>query len=501
MGTDILDVMESPALDWFGLSPLLVLLGVALVMLVVGALTPAWPRHLATAITSASGVAVGVLGVLLWQQVDREGASLLVNEAVYLDKTTVWAMIVAAVGIVMVSFTSDGYDEREGLAQPETHALYLLAALGAIVMAGANSLIVLFLALETMSLALYVLVASHRRRTASQESGLKYFVLGGFSSAVFLYGVALVYGGTGSTEIARMLVALDRQVDLDPMNETMMLAGVALIIVGLAFKVGAVPFHSWVADVYQGAPTPVTSFMASVAKAAAFVAMLRVLLTGLGHWADDYRPVVAALAVITLAVGSVMAVVQTDVKRMLAFSSVSHAGFMLVGVEAAAHVPGTLESDGASAVLLYVLVYAVLVLGTFAVVTAVSGRGDAATTLDAFRGLGRSRPVLALGMTVLLLAQAGVPLTSGFVAKFGVISAAAGEQSYLLAVLAMVSAVIAAYLYLRIMISMWVADPAAGDDARDPVQVSRPLAAVVAMSVAFTLFVGVLPGPLVGITP
>lgn len=501
MASDGADVLQGPLLDWFALSPLIVLLGAALLLLALGALVPSWPRRLTPWLTVAAAVAVGLLAVLLWRRVDAEGPSMLVDDAVRLDHLTLWGMLIGAVGLGFVALTGDGYYEREGLDGPEPYALLLLATLGAIVMAGANSLVVLFLGLETMSLALYVLVAGHHRRTASHESGLKYFVLGGFSSAVFLYGVALVYGGTGTTAIDRMQAVLDRQVDLDPANETMLLAGVALMLVGLAFKVGAVPFHSWVADVYQGAPTPVTSFMASVAKAAAFVTMLRVLLVGLGHWAADYRPVVAVLAVLTMLVGSVMAVVQSDVKRMLAFSSVSHAGFMLVGVEAASHSPGTLASDGTSSVLLYSMVYAVLVLGTFGVVTAVSRRGDAATGLTAFRGMGRSRPLVAFAMTVLLLAQAGVPLTSGFVAKFGVISAAVDAESYLLAVLAMVSAVIAAYLYLRIMVSMWVTEPTADDAALGPVQVPATLGVVVALAVAFTLFVGMFPGPLVGIAP
>ena len=201
-------------------------------------------------------------------------------------------------------------------------------------MGAANDLIVLFLGLETLSLAFYVLAASYRRKAGSSESGLKYFVLGGFSSAFFLYGIALVYGAVGSTNITTMVGTLTGTIPVER-NDTLVLAGVALLLVGLGFKIAAVPFHVWTPDVYQGAPTPVTAFMASVGKVAAFAALLRVLVVALPFYRDDWRPVIWVLAVLSLLVGSILAVVQTDVKRMLAYSSISHAGFILVGVEAA----------------------------------------------------------------------------------------------------------------------------------------------------------------------
>ena len=308
-------------------------------------------------------------------------------------------------------------------------------------------------------------------------------------------------GGTGSTNFDAMLRALSATVPTKAGDDAILLAGVALLVVGLAFKVAAVPFHFWTPDVYEGSPTPVTAFMASAAKAAAFAAMLRVLLQGLPNFSRDYRPVLWVLAVLTVFGGSIMAVVQTNVKRMLAFSSISHAGFMLVGVEAAAHATGGAANDGQSSVLLYTLIYTVLVMGTFGIITAVSRTGDNATDLAAFRGLGRSRPVLAFGMTILLLAQAGVPLTSGFVAKFGVIRAAVQAKSYSVAVIAMVGAVIAAFLYLRIMISMWIAEPEAGDDKREEVRVPAYLAVAITLSVAFTLLVGFFPDWLVSLAP
>ena len=498
----VADTLQGPAVDWFALSPLLVLLGGALALLLVAALTPPWPKRWYAIFAAKCAIGAGVLSVLLWRQITREGATTLVGDALVLDKPAVWIAITICVAIFLCALVTDDYLRREGIDGPELYALYLLAALGGIVMAAANDLIVLFLGLEILSIALYVMAASHRKRAESQESGIKYFVLGGFSSAFFLYGVALIYGGAGSTNFSKIVVALEPTAGSDRTNDALILAGIALLLVGLAFKVAAVPFHFWTPDVYQGAPTPVTAFMASAGKAAAFGAMLRVLLEALPNWSDDYRPAVWGIALLTLVGGSVMAVVQTNVKRMLAFSSVSHAGFILVGVEAAAHNPGApMGGDGVASVLMYLLIYAVLVVGTFGVVTAVGRTGDAATDLAGFRGLAKHKPALALAMTVLLLAQAGVPLTSGFIAKFGVITAAVDVHSYAIAIAAMVSAVIAAFLYLRIMVSMWITDEEASDATREPVRVPPLLAAAITVSVGFTIVVGLFPGWLINITP
>jgi NADH-quinone oxidoreductase subunit N len=438
-----------------------------------------------------------ILSFVLWHKITHGGASVLIGGALRFDVFSMFVTITIAAGVVLVALVTDDYLRREDLDGPEVYALYLLAALGGVVMGSANDLIVLFLGLEILSIALYVMTASHRTRIESQEAGIKYFVLGGFSSAFFLYGIAMVYGTAGSTNYARIVDSFNTNVPA-VRHDAFILAGVALLLVGLGFKIAAVPFHFWAPDVYQGAPTPVTSFMASVGKVAAFAAMLRVLIFALPHWRDDYRPIVWALAVLTVVVGSVMAVVQTNVKRMLAFSSVSHAGFILIGVEAAAHRAGQADAgNGVPSALLYMLLYSVLVIGTFSVVTMVGRTGDGATDLASFRGLGKSHPVISLAMTVLLLAQAGVPLTSGFVAKFGVIQAAVEEHSYAIAIVAMVASVIAAFLYLRIMISMWVSGPEVDDDAREAIRVPLWTGVALALSVGFTLVVGFFPGWLI----
>ena len=389
--------------------------------------------------------------------------------------------ITICAGLLLVALVSDDYLRREGLDGPELYALMLVAATGGVVMGAANDLIVLFVGLETLSLAFYVLAASYRRKAGSSESGLKYFVLGGFSSAFFLYGIALVYGAVGSTNITDMVATLSGAIPVER-NDALVLAGIALLLVGLGFKVAAVPFHVWTPDVYQGAPTPITALMASVGKVAAFAALMRVAVVALPFYREDWRPVIWALALLSLLVGSILAVVQTDVKRMLAYSSINHAGFILVGVEAASYRAGEADSGlGVPSALVYLLAYAVLVVGTFAIVALVAGRGDENTGLDAFRGLAAQRPTLAVALTILLVAQAGVPFTSGFIAKFGVIRASVDEQSYLLAVIAMVSSVIAAFIYLRIIVASWMAEPADGE-RRERVRV--PLSSGLAITAA-----------------
>jgi NADH-quinone oxidoreductase subunit N len=375
------------------------------------------------------------------------------------------------------------HDEANGDSL-EQFALLLTSAIGAIVMVVSNNLIVLFLGLEILSLSLYLMAASDRRREQSQESGLKYFILGGFASAFLLYGIALVYGATGSVAISGISERLTAEFTTGN-QDALLLIGIGLMLVGFGFKVSAAPFQVWTPDVYEGAPTAVTSYMASAGKVAAFAALLRLFTSGLTARVDDWRPVIWVLAALTIFVGSTMAVVQTNVKRMLAYSSISHAGFILVGVEAASHR----GSDGLASSMAYLAIYTMLVMGSFAILISVAGKADTAMSLDAFKGLAKRKPLLALSFSALLFAQAGVPFTSGFVAKFGVIKSAVDAESYAIAVVAMVGAVIGAFLYLRIMVSMWMEDSTDNND----IVVPRGVAVVIAASVAVALILGFFP--------
>jgi NADH-quinone oxidoreductase subunit N len=331
---------------------------------------------------------------------------------------------------------------------------------------------------------LYVLAAFDRRRLSSQEAGLKYFLLGSFSSAVFLYGIALVYGATGTTNLSGIARFLAKIVLL---HDGVLFVGFALLLVGLGFKVAAAPFHMWTPDVYQGAPTPVTAFMAAATKAAAFAALLRIFVGAFRLYEVDWRPAVFGLAVLSLLVGSIAAVVQTDVKRMLAYQSISHAGYVLIGVQAA-------TDKGTSAALFYVCAYAVMATGAFAIVTLVARRGDDRHALTDYRGLATARPVLAGLLTLFLLAQAGVPLTGGFVAKLSVFSAAIDVGQYWLALVGMLAAVIGAFVYLRIVLSMYAPpdDETAPVGPRIVVDAGTGLALTIAAGAI--VFLGVVPG-------
>lgn len=490
-----------PTIEWYALSPYIALLAGALVLLLVGSLTPRWPRGWYALVAATTAGVAAVLAGLQFADIDAQTARTLVKGTIAHDRFGLLAIIAVCFTVVMSAITASDA-ASQGPASPlgtadgtsasrdslEPYALMLTAAVGAAIMVSANDLLAVFLGIEILSLSLYVLAASDRRRSASQEAGLKYFILGGFASAFLLYGIALVYGTTGQTNFGGIATILASEISV-PRNDAMLLAGVALLIVGFGFKLSMAPFHSWTPDVYQGAPTHVTGLMASLGKVAAVVAFVRLLAVSFPTRADDWRPAIFVLAVLTLVVGSVLAIVQSDVKRMLAYSSVSHAGFMLVGIEAAGHLASPSSSDGVTSTLIYVVLYSVLAIGSFAAVSVVTRSG--ATSLEAFRGVAKQRPVFALGFTVLLLAQAGVPLTSGFVAKFGVIRAAVSTESYVLAVVAMVSAVIAAYLYLRIMVSMWLADRDPSATPLGPLSFASRVVLVV--SVAVTLVLGVLP--------
>ena len=477
--------VTAPVVDWLGLLPVILPAAGALVLLMVRSLVPS--RRLPAALDAVWTFAVAVAGlvavVVLWQ---RDGEVRAFGDQLVMDGLALFAAAVVLGSVALAAPTLPRYCRRVGIDSAELCVLTLLAAAGAVVMAGAADLIVLFLGLETMSIAAYVMAALNLRRLESLEAGLKYFVLGAFSTAFLLYGIALVYGATGTTGLDGIAAYLDTYLVL---NDGMLLAGMAMLLVGLGFKVAAVPFHAWAPDVYVGAPTPVTALMASAVKAAGFAALIRVFVDALGMRADDWQPVVFALACATLAVGSVLAAVQSDAKRILAYSSISHAGFILVGVQAA-------SDTGVAAVLFYLAAYAVIAVGSFTVVAVLSGRGDDRTGLAELAGLGARRPALALGLTVLLLAQAGVPFTSGFVAKFSVIAAAVESRSYWLAIVAMVSAVVAAFAYLRVVVAMYFGDT--GDtepDAADaPAAMGLGAAAVIVVAVLFTVAAGLVPG-------
>lgn len=476
--------LNGPSIPWVELIPILSLLAGTCFLLLVGSLVPTWPRRGYAWVTGISTTVAIVANAVQWNNLYYNKGDTFFADAIAIDRFSVLASITICLAVIFGALMMSAYLVRMNADGPELYALLLTSAIGALVMVAANELIVLFLGLEILSLSLYLLAASNRDREQSQESGLKYFILGGFSSAFFLYGVALIFGSTGSTKISEIGEVLSGNISIVN-TDAMLLVGIGMLLVGLGFKVSAAPFHVWTPDVYEGAPTPVTAFMASAGKVAAFAALIRILSVGLEQRVDDWRPVVWALAILTVFTGSILAVVQTNVKRMLAYSSISHAGFILVGVEAAGHV----GSDGVATSMNYLAIYTVLVMGSFAIVLALSGNTDGETNLSDFKGLAKRRPALALAFTVLLFAQAGVPLTAGFVSKFAVIKSSVEANSYVLAIAAMVAAVIGAYLYLRIAVSMWLEEP----ESDSEISVDPAVVVVIVLSVAATLIVGFFP--------
>lgn len=500
LGNAVVQV-TGPSIDWLALAPLLVLLVGGLLTLTFSSfLKRREPKGLFTWTTVGISVIAALMVLpmwarvqgwssLLWWNIDhpQTGPFSTAGGAVGIDGFSLFITVVICVGVVLAALLADGFLRRESMGGPEFYVLLLLSASGGVIMAMSNDLIVLFIGLETLSIAVYVLAGMNLRRVQSQESGLKYFILGAFSSAFLLYGIAMLYGATGSTNFVDIRNFMAAVV---PIHNGLLLLGLVLVLVGLAFKISAVPFHAWSPDVYDGAPTPATAWMAAGVKAAAVAGLVRVFMLTFSNYSSTWKPIVYVLAILSMVLGAALAIVQSNVKRMLAYSSISHAGFILVAIEAN-------SANGIAAAAFYVAVYTFMVAGSFGVATIVGRKGDGNHQLSDYKGLVRTNPWLAGSFIVLLLAQAGVPFTAGFFAKFMAITAAADAHAVPLAIIAMVSAVISAFLYLRIIVAMFMTG---GDDGVE-VELDRskrlrvPFAAglAIAICVVATIGYGIVP--------
>lgn len=475
--------MVTPDISWIAVLPDLILaLGAAVVLLVEVQWKPA--RRVLGAVAAVSLALAAGFTLVQWIQAgDAFGAGssselIVFSGLVVMDGLAVFGrfVLLAITGLGLLA----GWRYIEGLGRrgAETIALVLLATTGFSIMVASNNLVMMFLGLEVGSIALYVLAGMSRERSRSDEAAIKYFLLGSFASALFVYGVALIYAGTGEFEILAISSFLADVVVFSP---TVILIGLGLVVVGLGFKVSAAPFHAWAPDVYQGAPAGLVGYMAAMAKVAGFVAMLRILLTGLEALDANWTPIVSAIAALSMLLGSILALVQSDVRRMLAYSGVAHAGFIMTGV-----VGGSSDE-----VLFYLVVYSLQLLGSFAVVAAVSGPDNSESSLDAYRGLSRRSPVLAASFAILLLGMAGLPITSGFVAKFGVFSQAWSAGFEWLVLVAVPASVIAFAFYLRIIVAMYMDEGDVGE-----VELPAPIGWVLAAAVVTTFLWGMLPGSL-----
>jgi NADH-quinone oxidoreductase subunit N len=389
------------------------------------------------------------------------------------------SITICLAGLLTVAFSGQVI-RREGLPAGEYYALLLFSIVGMIMMAVAADLLTIFIALEILSIAIYVLTGLRRDSPRAIEAAFKYFLLGAFSSAFFLYGVALTYTLTGSTR----LDAIGTWMAAEGMNVSpMMLFALGLLLVGFAFKISAVPFHMWTPDAYEGAPTVVTGFMSTAVKAAAFAAFVRVFLSALEPLRADWTPVLWGIAIVTMIVGTVVGVAQSNVKRMLAYSSIAHAGYLLVGLVAANDI-------GKAAILFYLLVYAVTNLGAFGVIALLGTSDRPHDELRDFSGLWYSKPVLAGLMTVFLLSLGGLPPTAGFIGKWYVFSAAVRAGYYDLAVIGMLTSVISVFFYLRVVVTMYMTETS--DGMARPAIGAVPMAALVLSTLAL-FYLGILP--------
>ncbi len=493
---------KAPVIDWEALSPLLALTGGACIVLLVGLLRSGFVRrHVVPSLTIvALGTTIG-LGVWQWG-VDTE----IIERSLAIDDLTLALTMIFCVGgiaAVLMSWRSTAVTES---GEGEYYALLLSSILGMVVLVAAQNLVVLFLGFELLSIPLYVLCATHMRREHSLESGLKYLIVGSVGSATLLYGLALLYGATGSTDYAGIAEAAT--------SDVLLYAGIALVVAGLAFKASVAPFHQWTPDVYEGAPTAVTGFMAVATKAAAFGVLLRLFDVALIDQATTWGPLLAVLAVVTIVVGNVGAIGQSSIKRLLAYSSIAQAGYMLVGVIVSTQL-------GVRATVFYLMAYTVMNLAAFAVVVARERETELGDDISALYGLGNDRPLLAWPMTIAMLALAGFPATAGFFGKLYLIQAAVeNDYGWLGAVIVVGSAISLAY-YLRVIAAVWMRSPTeavavrpggspggrpvmAGGSAEADVEVAaRPrrrfqgeLVFVAVVCALATVFIGVYPEPL-----
>jgi len=504
----------TPTIEWAPLVPILIVLGAAAAgVLIEAVFRNAETRRLVQFLFSlAALLAAAGVAAIQWATLEGAGTTVMQDMITVDRQALLWQIIILVFGLLGVmlfasrtsggesSFTELGatvpgsLDEtiarRKGFQLTEVFPLAMFAVGGMMLFTSVTDFIFLFVALEVFSLPLYILVAlSRRRRLLSHEASLKYFLLGAFSSAFYLFGAALLYGATGHSSYEGVAQSIESAAAVDPL----VLTGAVMVLAGLLFKLGAVPFHSWTPDAYQGAPTPVTAFMAAATKAAAAAALLRIVYTTFYTLEWELSWMIWAVAVATMVVGTIVALVQTDMKRMLAYSSIAHAGFILVAF-------GGFSADALSSVPFYLLTYGIATLGAFAVILQVRERtsggtvGGEATRLGQWAGLGKRSPFLAGAMALFLLSFAGIPLTGGFIGKFVAFSAAIDGGAWPLVLIAVIASAASVFFYVRVIVLMFFTDVPEG--AEDSIHIDySPLArAVVALAAILVLILGIVPG-------
>ncbi|MDZ5622746.1 NADH-quinone oxidoreductase subunit NuoN [Nocardioides bizhenqiangii] len=514
---------SKPTLEYFELLPLFIVFGAACLGVLVEAFLPRERRRLPQVLLTLVALAAA-LGATIWIATDLEehadgAARGLVGAegSIIVDGPTVylWGLLLvfgilgtglfaerrlegglsafAGQAAALPGTEAERLAATKGLDHTEVYPLLLFATGGMLMFPASGDLLTMFVALEVLSLPLYLLCGlARRRRLLSQEAALKYFLLGAFSSGFFLYGAALVYGYAGSVSLA----GIDQAVRAGNADRGLLLAGIALLAVGLLFKVGAAPFQAWTPDVYQGAPTAVTAFMSAATKVAAFGALLRLFYVAFDAERWSWQPMLSVVAIATMLLGAVLAIVQTDVKRMLAYSAVAHTGFLLTGLIGAQGAGELAEGQYSSleGVLFYLTTYGFASVGAFALVTVVRDAGGEASGMSAWAGLGKRSPLVAGSFAFFLLSMAGIPLTSGFVGKWAVFTSAMSAGFWWVVLPAIVSSVIAVFFYIRCIRVMFFNDPEPGETAA-VTDASVLTVGTVAICLAATVVLGIVPGP------
>jgi NADH-quinone oxidoreductase subunit N len=497
-------MIEAPDISLAALAPLLFVFGAACVGVLIEAFWPRDTRHpvqVAVALVGTLGALVCTLLLAGSREITAGGALAVDGAGLFLQATIAGLGALAlllfaersldparSAFVVSAAVPAGSPRDRELLTvtrvQTEVYPLATFAIGGMMLFVASNDLLIMFVALEVLSLPLYLISGlARRRRLLSQEAAVKYFLLGAFASAFFLYGLALVYGATGSVRLSDI-----RAASLAGGTDVLLVLGLALLVVGLLFKASVAPFHTWTPDVYQGAPTPVTAFMAACTKVAAFGAILRLLYVAFGTAEWTWRPLIYGVAIVSMIVGAVLGLTQTDLKRMLAYSSIAHAGFLLTGVIGL----GAGDGSGLAATMFYLLTYGLTTIGAFAVLTLVRDGDGEATHLSQWAGLASRSPLTAAVMTLFLLALAGIPLTAGFTAKFAVFRAAIEQGAWPLVLVALLASAVAAFFYLRVIVLMYFSPPAAdGPTVGVP---GLPTIVVLAITATLTLALGIVPG-------
>ncbi|WP_300613430.1 NADH-quinone oxidoreductase subunit NuoN [Trebonia sp.] len=506
--------IPAPSIEYSQLAPMLVVFGAAIVGVLVEAFVPRELRrsvHLLLAFGSLAAAFIWTCVIAASSTLFAKGSAghVAAMGAVAVDRPTLFIqgtiLVLAFVSVLLIADASHDVpefagqaaappgsaEEREGLlaglVHTEIYPLTLFAVGGMLLFPASNDLLTMFVALEVLSLPLYLLCGlARRRRLLSHEASMKYFLLGAFSSAFFLFGVAMLYGFSGSVRLSAIASAAASNTS----NSTLLYAGIALVGVGLLFKIGAVPFQGWKPDVYQGAPTPITALMASCTVVSAFGALLRVFYVAFGNLTWDWRPALWVIAILTMVAGAVVAITQTDVKRLLAYSSIAHAGFVLTAVIA-------VSAAGLSSSLFYLASYGLTTVGAFAVITLVRDPGGEAGHLSRWAGLGRRSPVVASIFALFLIAFAGIPLTSGFTGKFAVFQAAIASGETALVIVGVLSSAIAGFFYVRVIVLMFFSDPV--PNGPEVIVPSVFTGTAVGLGVVATVVLGIVPEPVLSL--